>query len=210
MEISVLRLGMIQTNCYIFQNGAGGKCGVVDPGGDGERLVKWLLDNALEPEAVLLTHGHFDHILGIPALRERWPELPVYCHRADWGEGESAMLFGARFPTVRSFGGIRPYGEGDRVTVAGAALEVLETPGHTPGSVTLKGEGVLFTGDTLFEGSLGRTDLDGGDEGQIMASLARLGRLEGDYRVCPGHEGQSTLDRERRTNPFLRAAMQTR
>lgn len=207
MEISVLRLGQIGTNCYIFRRDGGYKCGVVDPGDQGEQVARWLVDKGLEAEAVLLTHGHFDHILGIPGLREEWPDLPVYCHPADWGEGDAASLFGQRFPTVRSFGDITPYREGDTVEVDGIRLEVLDTPGHTPGSVTLRAENVLFTGDTLFAGSMGRTDLPGGDEGELMRSLKRLGELEGDYQVLPGHEGQSTLERERSGNYCLRAAM---
>ena len=207
MEISVLCLGQIGTNCYIFRREGGYKCGVVDPGDQGEQVARWLVDKGLEAEAVLLTHGHFDHILGIPGLREEWPDLPVYCHPADWGEGDAASLFGETFPTVRSFGDITPYREGDTVEVDGIRLEVLDTPGHTPGSVTLRAENVLFTGDTLFAGSMGRTDLPGGDEGEIMRSLKRLGELEGDYQVLPGHEGQSTLERERSGNYCLRAAM---
>lgn len=207
MEIGVLRLGQIGTNCYIFRREGGYKCGVVDPGDQGEQVARWLVEKGLEAEAVLLTHGHFDHILGIPGLREEWPDLPVYCHPADWGEGDAASLFGQRFPTVRSFGDITPYREGDTVEVDGIRLEVLDTPGHTPGSVTLRAENVLFTGDTLFAGSMGRTDLPGGDEGELMRSLKRLGELEGDYQVLPGHEGQSTLERERKSNYCLRAAM---
>ncbi len=207
MEISVLCLGQIGTNCYIFRREGGYKCGVVDPGDQGEQVARWLVEKGLEAEAVLLTHGHFDHILGIPGLREEWPDLPVYCHPADWGEGDAASLFGQRFPTVRSFGDITPYREGDTVEVDGIRLEVLDTPGHTPGSVTLRAENVLFTGDTLFAGSMGRTDLPGGDEGELMRSLKRLGELEGDYQVLPGHEGQSTLERERKSNYCLRAAM---
>lgn len=207
MEIGVLRLGQIGTNCYIFRREGGYKCGVVDPGDQGEQVARWLVEKGLEAEAVLLTHGHFDHILGIPGLREEWPDLPVYCHPADWGEGDAASLFGQRFPTVRSFGDITPYREGDTVEVDGIRLEVLDTPGHTPGSVTLRAENVLFTGDTLFAGSMGRTDLPGGDEGELMRSLKRLGELEGDYQVLPGHEGQSTLERERSGNYCLRAAM---
>ena len=207
MEINVLRLGMIGTNCYIFRAGEGRTCGVVDPGDSGDRVAAWLKERGLEPEAVLLTHGHFDHILGIPGLRESWPDLPVYCHPADLGEGRTAGLFGQTFPTVSSFGNIRAYKEGDALTVAGVDIKVLETPGHTPGSVTLEAGDVLFTGDTLFNESMGRTDLPGGDEGRIMASLRRLGELEKDYRVCPGHEGQSTLEHERQYNPCLRAAM---
>ena len=207
MEINVLRLGQIGTNCYIFHAEGTSKCGIVDPGGQGAQLCAWLKGQGLEPEAVLLTHGHFDHILAVPELRAQWPGLPVYCHPADLGEGETASMFGQAFPTVRSFGNVTPYREGDVVTVAGVDLTVLETPGHTPGSVTLKAGDVLFTGDTLFAGSMGRTDFPGGDEDAIMASLKRLGELDGDYRVCPGHEGQSTLERERKSNYCLRTAM---
>ena len=207
MEISVLRLGQIGTNCYIFRREGGYRCGIVDPGDQGEQVARWLVEKGLEAQAVLLTHGHFDHILGIPGLREEWPDLPVYCHPADLGGGDTTSLFGETFPTVRSFGDITPYREGDTVEVDGIRLEVLDTPGHTPGSVTLRAENVLFTGDTLFAGSMGRTDLPGGDEGEIMRSLKRLGELEGDYQVLPGHEGQSTLERERKSNYCLRAAM---
>ena len=207
MEISVLRLGQIGTNCYIFRREGGYKCGVVDPGDQGEQVARWLVDKGLEAEAVLLTHGHFDHILGIPGLREEWPDLPVYCHSADLGQGDATAAFGQTFPTVRSFGDITPYQEGDAIDVAGIRVEVLETPGHTPGSVTLRAEDVLFTGDTLFAGSMGRTDLPGGDEGQIMASLRRLAGLEGDYQVLPGHESRSTLERERQSNYCVRAAL---
>ena len=207
MEIHVLRLGQIGTNCYIFWKEGSNKCGIVDPGDQGGQVAAWLMGRELEPEAVLLTHGHFDHILGIPGLRKVWPSLPVYCHPADMGEGETTGIFGERFPTVRSFGEITPYQEGDVIRVAGADVEVLETPGHTPGSVTLRSGDVLFTGDTLFAGSMGRTDLPGGDEGQIMTSLKRLYELEGDYQVLPGHEGQSTLDQERRSNYCMRMAM---
>lgn len=207
MEISVLCLGQIGTNCYIFRREGGYKCGVVDPGDQGEQVARWLVEKGLEAQAVLLTHGHFDHILGIPGLREEWPDLPVYCHPADLGGGDTTSLFGETFPTVRSFGDITPYREGDTVEVDGIRLEVLDTPGHTPGSVTLRAENVLFTGDTLFAGSMGRTDLPGGGEGELMRSLKRLGELEGDYQVLPGHEGQSTLERERSGNYCLRAAM---
>ena len=207
MEIQVLRLGQIGTNCYIFREEDGKTCGIVDPGDQGEMVAAWLRGRELEPEAVLLTHGHFDHILGIPGLRKEWPDLPVYCHPADLGEEDTVRIFGQSFPTVRSFGNVTPYREGDVVNAAGCRLEVLETPGHTPGSVTLRAGDVLFTGDTLFAGSMGRTDLPGGDEEQIMKSLRRLSELEGDYQVLPGHEEASSLEQERKTNYCMRMAM---
>ena len=207
MEIRVLRLGELGTNCYVFRQEGSPKCGVLDPGGHGEQLANWLKDKGLEPEAVLLTHRHFDHIMGIPGLRAAWPGLPIYCHPADLGTGDTVTMFGQSYPTVRSFGNVTPYQEGDKLTVAGVGLEVLETPGHTPGSVTLRAGNTLFTGDTLFAGSMGRTDFEGGEGQAMMASLRRLGELEGDYQVLPGHEGHTTLEEERKTNYCLRAAM---
>lgn len=207
MEINILPLGQLGTNCYIFHQKGNSKCGIVDPGDQGEQLAQWLKDKGLEPEAILLTHGHFDHILGIPGLRTVWPDLPIYCHPADFGTGETTNLFGQRFPTVSSFGNVTPYREGDRVTVAGVELEVLETPGHTPGSVTLRAGDALFTGDTLFAGSMGRTDFEGGSGEDMKASLRRLAELEGDYQVLPGHEGQTTLEQERKTNYCVHMAM---
>ena len=99
------------------------------------------------------------------------------------------------------------YDEGDTLALGGLTIQVLHTPGHSPGSVTLKAGDVLFTGDTLFAGTCGRTDFPGGDYGEMMASLKRLGELEGNFRVLPGHESFSTLDQERKTNPYLRMAM---
>ena len=103
--------------------------------------------------------------------------------------------------------GLKHYKEGDTLTLGSLTIQVMETPGHSPGSVTLRVGDVLFTGDTLFCGSCGRTDLRGGSYEQIMASLKRLGELEGDFHVCPGHDRTSTLEQERRYNPFLMEAM---
>lgn len=208
MQVKSLQLGMIGTNCYIFWDGESGKCAVVDPGDDGRRVADFISGHGLEPVAILLTHSHFDHILGIPGLRAVWPDLPVYCHPADVDESRhSVTLFGSTFPTVNAFGAVTPYVEGDRVQVGGITVEVIHTPGHTPGSVTLKAEDVLFTGDTLFCSSVGRTDLEGGDFGALLTSLAKLGRLEGDFRVLPGHESASTLEDERRFNGYMAQAM---
>ena len=112
MEISVLRLGQIGTNCYVFRRDGGHQCGIVDPGDQGEQVARWLIDKGLEAEAVLLTHGHFDHILGIPGLREEWPDLPVYCHPADLGEGNAAVLFGRASPPCAPLGMSPPTGRG--------------------------------------------------------------------------------------------------
>ena len=111
------------------------------------------------------------------------------------------------FPLAGEVDDLKLYDEGDVIRLGDHEIQVLHTPGHSPGSVTLKVEDVLFTGDTLFQGSCGRTDLRGGSYEQIMASLKRLGELEGDFHVCPGHDRTSTLEQERRYNPFLMEAM---
>ncbi len=203
VEIRRIVLGMVETNCYIFRAHGSDHCGIVDPADSGEKLAELLQREGLTPDAVLLTHSHFDHILGIPGLRKTWPDLPVYCHGLDTGAEKTVEMFGMEFPTVSSFGGIRNYEDGDQVTAGGLQVEVIHTPGHTPGSVVLKTPGVLFTGDTLFQGSVGRTDLPGGDARKLMESLSRLGRLEGQWEVYPGHGEPSDLDTERHTNPWL-------
>ena len=208
MKTFVLRLGHAGTNCYIFHADGGKKCGIVDPGDQGSGVAAWITARGLKPEAVLLTHGHYDHIMGIPGLRKEWPSLPVYCHPSDIGKTDSTQLFGTSHPTVHSFGDITPYREDDVIHVAGCAIKVMETPGHTPGSVTLRMENTLFTGDTLFAGSMGRVDLPGGNEELMMRSLRRLYRLGGNFQVFHGHEGQSTLQHERESNYFMHKALQ--
>lgn len=212
MQIQVLRLGQVNTNCYILADEAAKLCTVIDPADSGEQIALAIRQEGWTPTEVWLTHSHFDHILGIPGLRTVWPDLPVYCHPLDMEEHEpTTAMFGIQVPTVWSFGGLEPYEEGDIMEIGSIQAEVLHTPGHTPGSVCLSvvtdQERVLFTGDTLFAGSMGRTDLPGGNEADMTRSLARLGRLEGDYRVCPGHEGLSTLFLERKHNHCLRLAM---
>ena len=208
MEIRSIQLGPIGTNCYLFWKEGSGSCALVDPGDQGERVLALLRELGLTPQAILLTHSHFDHIMGIPPILEAFPGLPVYCHPADVSSRRTENIFGMTVPSLSSMGEITPYEEGDALTAGGMEVKVLHTPGHTPGSVTLMVEEgrTLFTGDTLFRGSCGRTDLPGGNYRQLMASLARLGALAGDYAVCPGHEGASTLEEERQHNYYMREA----
>ncbi len=153
---------------------------------------------------MLLTHGHYDHILAVPALQKRWPDLPVWCHPLDVPREMTERDMGRVYPTVAAFRNLRPLAEGDSLTVAGLRIDVMHTPGHTPGSVTFRIGDVLFTGDTLFCRSIGRTDFAGGDDSQMAASLRRLAALPGDYRVLPGHEEATVLSQERLYNPYLR------
>lgn len=201
MEISSLPVGPIGTNCYILCDETAQVCAVIDPGDEAPRVADAVKATGCVPCAILLTHGHYDHTGGVQALSALWPETPVYLScRDQGGDNAPAQLF----PLIPN---AKDYGEGDALSVGGLTVEVLSTPGHSEGSVTLRCEDSLFCGDTLFAGSCGRTDFPGGSMQKILASLRRLGQLEGDLTVYPGHMEPTTLATERRVNPYLRQAM---
>ena len=192
----------IGTNCCLI--GEGGVCALVDPGGSPELALEMVERSGLELKMVLLTHAHYDHVGAIPALLERFPDLPVYAHELE--------LCPAGSPNPRYFlphlgKNQRTYGEGDTLDLGGLAVRVLHTPGHSRGSVTLLAGDIMLSGDTLFAGSCGRVDLPGGDEQQMWASLARLGRLEEDWTVWPGHGEATSLDYEKQSNPYVKRAL---
>ena len=198
MNIKLMQVGEIGTNCYLLEDEDTRSAAIIDPGGEARGILGQAKADGVQVKAILLTHSHYDHTGAVRELREALPGVPVYLHPAD-----AAQLGTAVMPPI---GETLPYQEGDPVPVGNLTVQVLHTPGHTPGGVTLRVEDVLFTGDTLFQGSMGRTDL-GGSYTEIMASLKRLGQLEGDLQVLPGHMGVSTLDRERKSNYFLREAL---
>ena len=202
MKVSMMQVGPIGTNCYILKDEKAGRAAVIDPGDEAGRILQVLKEDGAQVDYILLTHGHYDHTTAVPELHRALPQAEIYIHQAD-ANGAGSQLF----PLAGQVEGLRYYGDGDTLPLGELTIQVLHTPGHSPGSVTLKVGDVLFCGDTLFAGSMGRTDLRGGSYEQIMASLKRLGELEGDYHVCPGHDVTSTLDRERRVNPFLREAL---
>mgnify|MGYP002647898401 FL=1 len=202
MNIKTLMVGPIGTNCYLLCDEDAKACAVIDPGGDGARIAAAVAETGCALCAILLTHGHYDHTGAVGELQAKWPEAPVYLnHRDVYDDAYTQQLF----PALS--GDVRDYDEGDTVAVGGLTVSVLATPGHSEGSVTLRCGDALFCGDTLFAGSCGRTDFPGGSMEKMMASLRRLGQLEGDLQVLPGHMEASTLDRERRGNPYLLHAM---
>ena len=203
MDIQILQVGPIGTNCYLLCDETEKLCAVVDPGGDAARVAAAEVDTGCAPGAILLTHGHYDHTGGVAELRAKWPDVPVYLNHRDQYEGDAYLQ--QLFPPVP---GAKDYDEGDTIQVGGLTVDVMATPGHSEGSVTLRCGDVLLCGDTLFAGSCGRTDFPGGSVKKIMASLKRLGSLEGDLQVYPGHMETSTLDQERSWNPYLHQAMQ--
>ena len=202
MKIISMQVGPIMTNCYILIDEESKKTAVIDPGEDADRILAALREEDSQVEYILLTHGHYDHTTAVPELHAALPQARIYIHQAD-ANGAGSKLF----PLASQVEDLLLYDEGDTLALGGLTIQVLHTPGHSPGSVTLQVEDVLFSGDTLFAGSCGRTDLPGGSYDQMMASLKRLGELEGDFRVLPGHNAPSTLDREREYNSFVREAM---
>ena len=200
MNIRSMPVGPIGTNCYILEDDSSRLSAVIDPGGEAHRILSAL--NGTEVRYILLTHGHYDHTGAAAALAAALPQAEVYIHEADYRDVDPGL-----FPLRTELAGVKFYGEGDHLPLGTLDIQVLHTPGHSEGSVTLKCGGALFCGDTLFAGSCGRTDFPGGDTAKMMASLRRLGQLEGDYQLLPGHMEPSTLDRERRGNPYLRQAM---
>jgi len=192
---------MLETNCYIITDEDSGKCAIIDPGAESNTILDYVESNNLSVEAVFLTHGHFDHCMVLDTVLES-TGATAHIHEKEINRSGRHDRH-----KVKDNGKFSYYKEGDVIHVGGLDFTVLETPGHSPGSVTLRCEEALFTGDTLFCGDCGRTDLDGGSWDEILKSLRRLVELEGDYEVYPGHEESSTLANERSFNTAVKAAM---
>ena len=190
-----LPLGDYQTNCYIIHEETSKNCCVIDPGYDADRILDKLESLGLKLEAVLLTHGHFDPVGAVKELASE-TGCQVYLHSAELTM-PPMMTAGPLYYT-------KTYDEGSRLNLAGLEIAVVHTPGHTPGSVCLLCQSALFSGDTLFQGSCGRTDLPGGDWAAIGKSLNRLAAMEGNFWIYPGHGGSTTLRDEKKYNPYLR------
>ena len=200
MKIIPLTLGELETNCYILVDEETMEAAVIDPADEAETIRDAVENLGATLRYILLTHGHRDHTLAAPALHEMFPDAAVYIHELDKG---CVGIY--RYPMDELIGdALKFYDEGDKLPLGTLTVEVLLTPGHTGGSVCLKCGHALFTGDTLFAGSMGRIDLPGAQPEKMMSSLARLKKLDGDYDVYPGHMGASTLERERQYNLYLR------
>lgn len=196
LKIHGLPLGSYMTNCYIIHKPDSRRCCVIDPGYQANDILKLLAANGLELDAILLTHGHFDHVGAVKDLAAE-TDCDVYISREDLSL-PPMITNGTLYYT-------HTYPAEGTLNLAGLTIRVIPTPGHTPGSVCLMVEDALFSGDTLFAGSCGRTDLPGGSWAGIAASLRKLGHLPGDYQVFPGHGGQTSLDYERKNNPYLKS-----
>ncbi len=199
-------VGPLQENCFLVRADGADRVLLVDPGDEAPRLQEAMAELGAELEAILLTHTHFDHI-GAVAPLARATQAPVYCPRGELPVlKDPGAFFPPMFGPVEGWEAEHALDGGDHLQLAGLDIEVIPTPGHSPGHVTFVAGGALFSGDVLFQGSIGRTDLPGGDYETLMASIAGLlERFDDDTTVHPGHMGMTTLGRERATNPFLQA-----
>jgi glyoxylase-like metal-dependent hydrolase (beta-lactamase superfamily II) len=204
MEVLCVPVGPLQANCYLVWDEAKAAC-AVDPGGEPERLARLVQARGLRLEAILVTHGHFDHVEGVKGLAEA-TGAQVYCSgqvRPVLSGSQGCSATGYPVPSVGE-PAIEVVEDGTTVTVGDMTVTVIATPGHTPGDVTYEIGGGLFCGDLLFRRSVGRTDFSGGDFAQLLGSLARLMKLyPGDTPVYPGHMDSTTLGDELAHNPFL-------
>lgn len=208
MKLLTLETGAYQANCYVCDCGDGVAV-IIDPGDDAGRIRAALLEAKVTPEAILLTHGHLDHISALTELLAVWP-VPVYL-----AQGDAAFAFTAQneIPCYRPVGAapenLQPVADNQTLEFGAVTVMVLATPGHSPGSVCYwtkdagSGEEALFSGDTLFAGSIGRTDFPGGDNAAMGKSLRRLAALPPALPVYPGHGPATSIGRECRVNPFL-------
>jgi glyoxylase-like metal-dependent hydrolase (beta-lactamase superfamily II) len=199
-------VGAFQENCYLVRADGADKALLIDPGDEAPKLQSALDELGVTPEAILLTHTHIDHIGAVAAIATA-TGAPVYCPRNELAVlANPGRFFPPDWGTVEPWDAEQPLDGGERLQLAGLDIEVVPTPGHSPGHVTYVIDGALFSGDVLFQGSIGRTDLPGADHATLMASIAGLlERFDDDTTVHPGHMGLTTLGRERATNPFLQA-----
>jgi glyoxylase-like metal-dependent hydrolase (beta-lactamase superfamily II) len=203
-KIHTLVVGRLQTNCYIVQSDSVAL--VVDPGDEPERILRFLEDIAVKPNRIIATHTHFDHVLGVEMIRSAL-KIPFLIHRDDLSMLESMQSRVRQFiglsvpppPKVDQF-----LKDGESITVGKDTVKVIHTPGHSPGSISLVGHSFVLTGDALFNQSIGRTDLPGGDLDTLVRSITeRLFSLDDDTIVYPGHGPETSIGDEKLANPFV-------
>ena len=205
MIVTVHTVGPFEENCYLIVDDRGARQAVlVDPGDEGPRIVREVERAGARVEAIWLTHAHLDHIGGIAAVRKTW-NVPIYLHPLDRPLYDAGALQASHYglPFEQPPPPDQVFSDGDTVTIGPLRFSVMHVPGHAPGHVAFYGEGVVFGGDCLFAGSVGRTDLPFSNSADLGASLGRLIALPPETILYPGHGPASTVGEEIRTNPFL-------
>ena len=202
MKVITTVVGELQTNCYLLIDEETKLAAFIDPGDEAERLLALAKSEGVTVRYLLLTHGHRDHTLAVPALKAALPDAAVYIEQHD---AYSAGIY--HYPMAELVPDLHYYKDGDSLPLGSLTIRVMATPGHTLGGMTLLVGDAMFSGDTLFAGSMGRTDLPGGNGEQMVQSLRRLGQIEGEYTVYPGHMRSTILSREQEYNPYIRQAL---
>jgi hydroxyacylglutathione hydrolase len=204
MKIQTFTVGGFQENCYLVIDERSNRSVIVDPGGEGVRLVEEIEAAGTIPEAIWITHGHVDHVGAVAAVKRRW-NVPVYLHPLDRRLYEvaprQAEVYGIPFEEAPPPD--REFSDGQKLRVGDVEMTVMHAPGHAPGHVVIHGDGIALVGDCLFAGSIGRTDLPFSDPPTLAASLQKIAALPPETVIYPGHGPESTIGEERESNPFL-------
>jgi glyoxylase-like metal-dependent hydrolase (beta-lactamase superfamily II) len=205
MNIQKIVVGQLDVNCYIISDDSNSEALIIDPGDEPEKIIEFIDTTGLQPKYILFTHAHYDHVCAAKELHDQYNAVIVMHEREittyrmtaqlciSWGYAHED------FPEPE-----RIVKDGDIISVGTVSFKVIHTPGHTPGSICILGENTLFSGDTLFKGSVGRTDLPEGDFGLLSQSLKKLMLLPPETRVLCGHESETSIEEEMRDNPFLK------
>ncbi|MEE9514947.1 MAG: MBL fold metallo-hydrolase [Candidatus Brocadiales bacterium] len=215
MKIEKLNVGPLGACCYIVINEETGRAIIIDPGGSHEGIIAFIKSNSLVPELIINTHGHGDHIGANKEVKEAFPEIKIAIHKDDvecLTHPKKNLSFLGGF-LLKSPPADIVLKEGDKVGIEGIEFEVIHTPGHTPGGICLLGKSspdsdkkpdILFSGDTLFQEGVGRTDLPGGDHAALIESIQeKLFTLAGNITIYPGHGDATTIEEEKNSNPFV-------
>lgn len=205
MKIHKIVVGQLGVNCYIIADEATSYAMIIDPGDEAERISDLIGSEGLRPRLIVFTHAHYDHVCAARELRDLYQaRLVMHADEADTYEKTKKLCISWGYEEDDFPPPDLTVNEGSKLDLGGLVFEVLHTPGHTPGGICLYGEGVLFTGDTLFRGAVGRTDLPGGDWSMLAGSLKRLSLLPGGTKVYCGHGSETSIDIESARNQFLR------
>lgn len=205
LRIEAIPVGPFQANAYILVDDVARRAVIVDPGAEGDALAAHLVSQGLGLDAIWVTHGHLDHVGGIMGVRRAFPEAPIWLHAADRPLYDNVAMQARAYgiPLESPPPPDKEWDEGDSVTLGDHTFRIVHLPGHAPGHVALVGDDVVFIGDVVFAGSIGRTDLPMSDPRAMQQSLGRVAEWPGHLVLYPGHGQSTTVETEVRTNPFM-------